>query len=243
MIESETSVRKRYADLALATGWDAVYNQELAAASEAGFRAEILDYSEERLIAMALRLRPEIKRLELLAQAAAAAIDQAKGGHFPVLSFQGSISRSGNYDFAQEGRSYGLYLDVPLFQGFRVQEAIAELEALQRQALQACAQMRLDVIQQTRLAYQDLRETLAKVEVSRNQVASAEENWRLVESSYLSGLATPLELSEARTNRFSALAALASDQVTVLSDLAALDQVVGGGLFPFAPPEQPAPKP
>jgi outer membrane protein len=239
VIESEANLRKRYADLALASGWDAVYGKELPAAAETDFRPEILDYSEERLIALALSFRPEVKRLELLAQAAAAAIDQARGGHFPVLSFQGSISRGGDYDFAQEGRGYGLYLDVPLFQGFRVREAITELEARHRQALQVCAQMRLSVTQQTRLAYQDLRETLAKVEVSRNQVASAEENWRLVESSYLSGLATPLELSEARTNRFSALAALASDQVTVLSNLAALDQTVGGVLFPFAPPEAP----
>jgi outer membrane protein len=234
IIESEANLRKRYADLALATGWDAVYRQEMPAASEVAFRPEILNYSEDRLISMALRFRPEIKRLELLAQAAAAAIDQARGGHLPVLSFQGSISRGGNYDWAQEGRSYGLYLSVPLFQGLRVEGAIVELEALHRQALQVCAQMRLNVTQQTRLAYQDLQETLAKVEVSRNQVASAEENWRLVESSYMAGLATALELSEARTNRFAALAALATDQVTVLSNLAALDQTVGGALFPFA---------
>ena len=232
VIEAKASLRKQFARLALTVGLDQVYGASLN--GEVVAREQVFSLSEEELLDMALKFRPEIKRFDYLAQASEAAIEQARGGHFPVLSFQGNWGRFGQHRLDQEAHNYGLYLDVPLFQGFRVEGFVGEYQALHRLALQELAQMRLNAREQTHVAYQDLQETLAKVEVSQNQVSTAEENWRLMESRYQAGLATPLELSEARTNRFSAIAQLASDRIMVLSALAALDRAAGGALFPFA---------
>lgn len=231
VIEARSALRKNQARLALVVGLDSVYNSALT--GQALARQEVAGLDERELVNLALKFRPELMQFDYMAQAAEAAIEEARGGHFPVLSFQGNLGRSGDYDLEREVYSYGLYLDIPLFQGFKVYGSILEYQALHRLALQNLNQMRLSVREQTHVAFQDLEEAYAKVQVSLSQVQTAEENWRLMESRYQAGLATPLELSEARTNRFSAMATLASDQMLVLSNLAVLDRVVGGALYPF----------
>ena len=231
VISAQSDMRKAYARLALAVGMDEIYYMRLKGEVQA--RGEIFSYDEEKLVQMALKFHPEVKRLDYMAQAAQYAIDESMGGHLPVLTFQGNLGRSGDYSFDNDVHSYGIYMSLPLFQGFRVQGAVMQYQALYRVAQQALIQARLDARRNMHVAYQNLQETLAKVKVSQTQVVSAEENWRLVESRYQEGMATPLELSEARTNRFQALALLASDEITVLSSLAVLDEAAGGALFPF----------
>lgn len=231
VIEARASWRKQCARLALVVGLDDIYYASLG--NEARARAEAFNLNENELVGLAVKFRPEIKQMDYLAQAALEAVEEAKGGYFPVLSFQGTIGRAGRYGFDHSIHSYGLYLDVPVFQGFRTRGQVLEYQAFYRIALQQLAQARLVAREETHVAYQGLQEIMAKVEVSQNQIITAEENWRLMESRYQAGLATPLELSEARTNRFSAQAQLVSDQIMVLSSLATLDRVVGGALFPF----------
>ncbi len=231
VIEAKSSLRKQYARLAYSVGLNDLYYASLSGRVVA--REEALSISEEALLLLGLKFRPEIKQADYFAQAAAAAVDEAKGGHLPVLSLQGNAGQAGESGLDHGVYSYGLYLDMPLFQGFRVQGLVLEYEALYRVALQDLALARLGVVEEIHVAYQNLQEALAKVKVSQNQVSTAEENWRLVESRYQAGLATPLELSEARTNRFSALATLASDRITVLASLSSLDRACGGALFPF----------
>ncbi|MCA1905876.1 MAG: TolC family protein [Desulfarculus sp.] len=198
------------------------------------------ELAEADLEDVAQARRPEIQRLDYLARAAAASIEAAWGGHLPTLDLRADLGQSGRDTLDDEYHDYGLYLGLPIFTGWRTTGAVVERRALHRAALKALEQQRQSVRSEVRQGWQGLLEARAKVEVGAVQLMAAEENWRLVKGRYDNGLATPLELSEARTQRFSAQAAVVQAHYGVLAALAELDRAVGGGLEPFLPAAAPA---
>ncbi len=231
VIENRANLRRLAAALALAVGVPQVYDLEVGGV----VTARPQELAEAALEETAQARRPEIQRLDYLARAAAASIEAAWGGHLPTLDLRADLGQSGRDTLDDEYHDYGLYLGLPIFTGWRTTGAVVERRALYRAALKALEQQRQSVRREVRQGWQGLLEARAKVEVGAVQLTAAEENWRLVKGRYDNGLATPLELSEARTQRFSAQAAVAQAHYGVLTALTELDRAVGGGLEPFLP--------
>jgi outer membrane protein len=234
VIEGRSTVRKRMARLAEAVGlpqvnglpvapWEAPAEPALARVGEAG---------EAGLIAQGLKNRADLARLTLLAETAQASVEAAEAGHWPTLDLQGSLGQYGEHDFASQFSSYGLFLNLPLFTGFKLRATTAERQALLKAALEARSLTALTVRRETQEALLGLWEAQAKVAVSASQLESAQENYRLIKGRHENGLATPLELSEARTQRFNALAEVQRARYGVFSALSELDRALGGGVFP-----------
>ena len=231
VIENQASLRRLAASLAEAVGVPQVYDMEVGGE----VKARPLDLAEAELEDAGQARRPEVRRLDFLVKAAAASAEAAWGGHLPTLDLRADFGQSGRDAPDDEYHDYGLYLGLPLFTGWRITGAVIERRALHRAAVKALEQQRQAVRRQVRQGWQGFLEARAKVDVSAAQLAAAEENWRLVKGRYDNGLATPLELSEARTQRFNAQAGVAQARYGVFSALAELDRAVGGGLDPFAP--------
>ena len=240
VIEFRSSLRRLHARLALAVGLEALY--ALPVGGEVDYRPEVMERPEAELVGLGQKERPEIKRLGYLVKSAEASVQAAYAGHLPTLELGASLGYSGKYGLDEEYHSYGLFLDLPLFTGWRVSGSLVERRALVKAAGQAQELERQVVRREVRDAFQGLQESLAKTKVSQMQLASALENWRLIQGRYNNGLATPLELSEARTQRFNAQAEVARAHYGVLLSLSELDRAVGGGLAPF-PGAAPAPAP
>jgi outer membrane protein TolC len=194
--------------------------------------ARLEEQGETALIAQGLQHRPDLARLTLLAQTAQANLEAAEAGHWPTLDLQGSLGQYGEYDLASQFNSYGLFLNLPLFTGFKIRATVAERQALLRAAQENREQTALTVRREAQEAWLGLWEAQAKVGVSASQLESAQENFRLINGRHANGLATPLELSEARTQRFNALAAVQRARYGVFSALSELDRALGGGVFP-----------
>lgn len=237
VIENQANLRRLAASLAEAVGVPQVYDLEVG--GEVTARPQEL--AEAALEETGQAKRPEVQRLDYLAKAAAASIEAAWGHHLPTLDLRADLGQSGRDTLEDEYHDYGLYLGLPIFTGWRVTGAVTERRALHRAALKALEQQRQGVRREVRQGWQGLLEARAKVEVGAAQLAAAEENWRLVRGRYDNGLATPLELSEARTQRFNAQAAVAQAHYGVLAALAELDRAVGGELDPFLAAVPPAP--
>lgn len=233
VIEAKTSLRRLAARLAQAVGAPQVYDLEVGGEVEAGPATARL--AEPGLEALGLARRPEVRQLDYLTRAAAAAVEAAQGGHLPTLDLRADFGQTGKDGLEDEYHDYGLYLELPLFTGWRITGATAERKALKRAADQSWEQKRQEVRREVRQGWQGLTEARAKVEVGDVQQKAAEENWRLVKGRYDNGLATPLELSEARTQLYNARAEVERARYAVLSALAELDRAVGGAIMPFGP--------
>ncbi|MFZ5584733.1 MAG: TolC family protein [Thermodesulfobacteriota bacterium] len=239
VIEARTGLRRLAARLAQAAGAPQVY--DLAVGGEVTVEPAAARLAEPDLEELGLARRPELRQLDYLGRAAAAAVEAARGGHLPTLDLRADFGQTGKDGLADEYHDYGLFLDLPLFTGWRITGALNERRALKRAADQAWEQKRQEVRREVRQGWQGLVEARAKVEVGDAQQKAAEENWRLVKGRYDNGLATPLELSEARTQLYNARAEVERARYGVQSALAELDRAVGGAIMPFGPePDQDA---
>ncbi len=236
VIEGKASARRLMARLAEAVGVPQVYGLPLAPwdrSPEAPIAAA-LEQGEAGLVTRALKVRPEMVRLQRLTAAAQASLDAAEAGHWPTLDASAGLGQIGAHDLDSQYYSYGLALNLPLFTGFKLRATSAERRALLKAAAETRDLMGLTVRRETQQALQGLLEAQAKVAVSHSLLASASENYRLIKGRHQNGLATPLELSEARTQRFNAQAEVERSRYGVFSALSGLDRALGGGLFPAA---------
>lgn len=241
VIEARTSLRRLAARLAQAVGVPQVYDLEVG--GEVSADPSTARLAEPGLEELALARRPEVRQLDYLGRAAAAAVESARGGHLPTLDLRADFGETGKDQVGDEYHDYGLFLELPLFTGWRITGTVIERKALKRAADQSWELKRQDVRREVRQGWQGLTEARAKVEVGDAQLKAAEENWRLVKGRYDNGLATPLELSEARTQLYNARAEVERARYAVLSALAELDRSVGGALMPFGPEADPTTAP
>jgi outer membrane protein len=108
-------------------------------------------------------------------------------------TFDGDVKRFSSWGFA-------LSLDVPIFDGLvtKGQKMRASGELIRSQ--EAAEKKALDVKLEVNEAILNLQAARASLEVSRDEIASAEENLRLREAMYDHGAATVLELIQARVD-------------------------------------------
>ena len=168
------------------------------------------DVREDEAIDVALRSRPEIRRLELNVEGKNKILAIEKAGTLPILGLYGQVMLQGQAHryhlidpFDKEHRaisaSAGLSLSVPIFDGFRskgrVQQARASLRRAQYELEQARKAVRLEVTK----AVQDLRSLQREYESQSATVELAQEAYAIAETRFLNGLSTQLELTDAET--------------------------------------------
>ncbi len=234
VIEGRAELRRTQARLALGVGLPHVYDAALAdwQAPPAPALELALASGEADLARRVEQGRPEVRKLDYQAKAAEASLDSAQGGHYPNLDLEAGLGRGGKHDLDGEFHSYGLVLSLPIFSGWRVSGGVREKTALLQAARQARQQKAQEARKEVLQAVQGALEARAKLEVSKSQVAAAAENYRLIKGRHINGLATPLELSEARTQHFEALAGAEKARFNAFGALAELDRATGGGVFP-----------
>ncbi len=155
------------------------------------------------MVDQALRNRLDFKSQKLIYQSRLAGITAAKGGMFPRIS--------GNYSFATSATSpgdlfsrrvynVGLSINFPIFSNFKteLQIEMAKVNALNaREDLQILKrQIKIEIKQ----GYLDLIAAKKQLEVSLENVKSAEENRKINKQRYDLGSATILDLLQADKN-------------------------------------------
>jgi outer membrane protein TolC len=158
----------------------------------------------EEALAMGQDRREELRALDAARRAADAQKQVAQGSYLPNLAFA--------LDYGVQGNEYRFNTDADftlvsvvaswnLFNGGRDRARVqqAQLEA-QRFTLQG-EDARRGVELQVRLAWQAAAVARQAIETAEAQREAAERTWQLVSRRAEEGLASPLELSEARTAR------------------------------------------
>jgi outer membrane protein TolC len=168
-------------------------------------------------IKTALQQRPELRQLELLAEAEQEGIDIERANYFPhLLAFAGygweSSRFSDRLSDVDQGWRVGLRAEWDLFDGLRTQGRVSQALAKSASARVKLQQKSKDVTVEVRRAMSELLESAQLVKASKKVVEQAEEGLRQATARLDSGagpqidvLDTQVALTEARTNEIVSL--------------------------------------
>lgn len=209
--------------------------QKVALAPEV--RAQAAMISIASVPADALAQRPDVFNAEREVAAASADIGSAQAQRYPRLSLNGSIGRSsfraGGVTTDLTTWSIGpLALTLPLFDGGR---RAANVDAAQARYEEAAALYRARVRQAVREveeALVNLQSTTAREGDLQTAVAGYRASFTGTEARYQSGLASLVELEDARRTLLAAQITLASLQRERMAAWVALYRAMGGGWTP-----------
>ena len=169
----------------------------------------------EDAIATANKERVELQVAEAEIKVKDFKVSAAKAERLPALEFIADYGENGNTPFtnALPTRTVGVQLKVPIFNGGLTRGRINEAQSQQRQMVLQLANVRNEVEQEVRQAWQGLTTTTQQVLAAQRSLALAEKELTMARDRFAAGVANNLEvinaqtaLTNARENEVSALA-------------------------------------
>ena len=156
------------------------------------------DYNIDDLFLLACRNRPELFELNARLMAREQKIKYLKSEFLPSISGRMSYDWKGDSSPLDREWKVGLSLNVPLFSGldtsYKLKEAVENLKSVKSRIDSLKLQIKKDVEQ----GILNLKEAQERVIATKSAVKQAKENLRLAEGRYKVGLATIIDLTDAR---------------------------------------------
>ena len=181
-----------------------------------------------------LERRPDIRQAEQNLVAANADIGVAKAAYFPRISLTALLGiESGELSNLFKGPSrtwsYGAGVSLPIFNGGRVRNQVAQAEALQREALSSYRQSVIFAFQDVENALVDRAKFAQTREVQARNVAALQRFRDLAALRYREGATLYIEVARAEESLFSAQLAYVATQSQLFQSYANLYKAMGGG--------------
>lgn len=199
MLQSESDLSAADARLAMLTGLEQASRFDLRDVEE----PVSPQANASEIIREALEHRPELRQLELEAQAARKQAKAEKAAGYPTLSAVGAAGVIPFHDshFEDYYAAAGVNLSVPLFAGglysSRAREAAYRADAAE-ELLKARQE---EVIRDIRIALLAVNTAAERTKISERLVAHANEAYSLAEAKYSVGGASIVELSQAQLSK------------------------------------------
>ena len=158
----------------------------------------------ENLLKQALAQRPEIMAAQKEVEIADRLLSAAKGAHLPRANAYVSYgSDSKNLDFStnRDNVTAGVIVEMDIFNGFSTSEGVKKAQRKLAEARTKQTQVKLTIENEVKMAHLKLRESLARVNVTRASIAAAEEALRLVNQQRKAGVVTVTRYIETEVAR------------------------------------------
>ncbi|CAM3684757.1 efflux transporter outer membrane subunit [Litorimonas haliclonae] len=183
-----------------------------------------------------LNRRPDILAAERRITEAGLNVDAARKNLYPSLSLSGGASEQAlnladTFDFAEIAFRLTAQLTAPIFQGGRIRGQIDGQEAQLRSQVETYVETVLQAYSEVENAIdaeQRLGEREAALRISVEEAQKAEDR---LESRYIEGLATILQLLDAQSRRLSAEGQLINARTERLNNRVRMHVAMGGGLY------------
>ena len=159
------------------------------------------------LVTKSLNSRYDYQSAKLSLESAINGITIARSGYFPILTNSNSFytnSDNINTFFQNKNYSVGLTLNVPIFSGFSTENRLqlAEVSAMNSKA--DLSDLERDIKRNIQKTYLDLQAAEKSLEVSKGNVAAAEESRRIQQEKYALGSSTLLDVLVANSDYLTA---------------------------------------
>ncbi|WP_456385666.1 TolC family protein [Desulfolithobacter sp.] len=192
----------------------------------------------ERLLAKALKTRPDIQTLSMQIHQAEAAIGMAKARNYPNIQLQGGVygTRMDDLEFgsADFGSSILLSLGWNFFSGGGDRARQVEARLRLRELRHQYADLRNRVASEIRQDLAYLQAAAEQVELQRQTLDLVRENRELAQAKYQAGTASIVRLNEAQRNLTTTHGRLAQAYVNYHLARQRLLAATGQNLAPFA---------
>lgn len=155
---------------------------------------------EEALVAVAMENRTDLAELQLEIEAQAERLQEARAGHWPVLSVVGTYGARQDFEGDSDDVGFvGLELSFPAFTGGRIDSRIEEERARLRGLQARQSRLVLDIQREIASAVIEVRTARSRVAATEKAIAMAEESLRIARSRVALGQGTLLEVLEAQS--------------------------------------------
>jgi multidrug efflux system outer membrane protein len=188
----------------------------------------------EGLPATLLERRPDIRQAEQNLVAANANIGVAKAAYFPRISLTAlfgfeSVDLSNLFNGSSRAWSFGAGVTVPIFNGGRIRNQVAQTEAFQRQMLATYQKSIIVGFQDVEDALVDRAKFRETREAQAKNVAALQRFRDLAALRYREGATIYLEVANAEQSLFNAQLAYVATQSLLFQSYANLYKAMGGG--------------
>ncbi|MDB5959175.1 MAG: transporter [Massilia sp.] len=193
------------------------------------------------LPAQVLAQRPDVFNAERLVAAASYDVGSAQAERYPRLTLQGNVGvanfRSGGENTKVDAWTIGpLALSVPLFDGGRRAANVDAARARYDDAVVAYRATARQAVREVEEALVNLQSTARRSDDARTALEGYRYSFRATEDLYKNGLASLLQLEDARRTRLNAEIALVNLERERNAAWIALYRGAGGGWTPAATP-------
>jgi NodT family efflux transporter outer membrane factor (OMF) lipoprotein len=181
-----------------------------------------------------LRRRPDIQAAERRLAQSTARIGVAEAGRYPSISLTGSLTTSASNagDLARSstiGWSIGPSINIPLFQGGKLQAAVDLAVAQRDQSAISFHSTVLSALEDVENALVALSRERVRYEKLRAAAASYREAAELAQALFRAGSTGFLEVLDAQRSLYSAEDSLVQSQANIISNYITLNKALGGG--------------
>ena len=187
-------------------------------------------------VATALRSRPDLSRVVAAEQAARAGLFGARAKRLPAITGSASVDKARNKEHLEGEDEVSFHstewfgqarLTLPVFNGFALEGNMKSAKGSVLEAEAERRQRELDVAVEVQQAWLSLREAVERIDVAKEGMASAQEDYNFSKSRYDLGAGTFLDLLNAEVS----LAQTKQSYVEAVADAhvaeAALERAVG----------------
>ena len=196
----------------------------------------------ETLITEALKVRPDIRRLEMVVKQADAATGVAKAPFYPKVQVAGSVegSKEGNLGLTSDdfGNTVGMNMTWNLYAGGADKARLIEAEQAKREAVYTLAGLRNGVAAEIRQDLALLSAAQEQVLLQRETVKLVQENRDLAKNEFEAGEASLVRLNEAQRDLITTYGRMAQSLVTCQLAQQRLLSATGRNLVSFDPPRK-----
>lgn len=174
---------------------------------------------------------PKVIQAQIALDTAKLETDKARAGHYPtvdaVASYNSQYGSQQGLVGTVTSRSIGVQLNVPIFSGFSVQNAIKEKLALEQKASDDLEAISRNVQQQTRQAYYTVQSGLAQVKALEAAESSSQLALEATQLGYKVGVRVNIDVLNAQTQLYTTERDLAKARYDVLVGNLQLRQAAG----------------
>jgi outer membrane protein TolC len=190
------------------------------------------------LTGLALNNRAELTSLESSRKAAEQTALASAGRALPQVGLQGQVANTDDEFFPTEGDDWSISLGVSwrLYDSGEIRAATRQAQASARELLHRYDDMKNQILQQVTVASADLASATARIEVARDQVAQAQEDYRMALRRYESQVGTNIDVLDARVSLVSAQNSFADAIYDAANADANLIYAVGAGSLETSAP-------
>ena len=182
------------------------------------------------LLDQAMAQRPEVKAAANQVEISLRKLKSEQGAYLPkadaYVSY-GQNSQSPGFNSEKDNVTAGVTVEMDLFSGFNTQQRVKAAERKAAEARETERKTRLAIEQEVKIAFLNLKEALARLNVTEASVLSADEALRLVNEERRAEIVTVTRYIEAEVARNNAQSNTIAAHYDALSAEAALKKAIG----------------